>query len=252
MRTAEPRRFDIFDTAAPTITFSPAAPANIVQGTSPAGAVVPYSAGAQRRRRRAARHQRGRRLHARTASRCRRRRRPRSSPTGRRRLPAPSTDSHGNTATTSFTIVVVDTVAPVVTVPAKVTLQATSPAGATYSFSATAVDNVDGAVTAACTPASGSTFAIGSTTVTCTATDNAGNTGSGSFVVTVVDTVEPCWWCRRTSSTLVTPGWHDGVGHLHGVRDGSRPERHGDLFVGGGKRQRIPGDAVVPGRDDDR
>ena len=39
-----------------------------------------------------------------------------------------------------------------------------------------------------CTPASGSTFPIGATTVTCTATDARGNTGSASFTVTVADT----------------------------------------------------------------
>jgi hypothetical protein len=42
-------------------------------------------------------------------------------------------------------------------------------------------------------PASGSTFPVGVTTVTCTATDAAGNTGSASFTVTVtlVDTRAP-------------------------------------------------------------
>ena len=37
-----------------------------------------------------------------------------------------------------------------------------------------------------CTPASGSTFALGTTTVNCTASDAAGNTGTASFNVTVV------------------------------------------------------------------
>ena len=36
-----------------------------------------------------------------------------------------------------------------------------------------------------CTPPSGSTFSFGTTTVTCRATDNAGNTGSSSFKVIV-------------------------------------------------------------------
>ena len=38
-------------------------------------------------------------------------------------------------------------------------------------------------VTLVCTPASGSIFAIGTQTVTCTATDAAGNTGSASFTI---------------------------------------------------------------------
>jgi hypothetical protein len=37
----------------------------------------------------------------------------------------------------------------------------------------------------ACQPASGSSFAIGTTTVTCTATDDEGNVATGSFRVTI-------------------------------------------------------------------
>ena len=40
----------------------------------------------------------------------------------------------------------------------------------------------DGAVPVACAPASGSMFALGSNTVTCNATDAAGNTGKASFI----------------------------------------------------------------------
>jgi hypothetical protein len=84
-----------------------------------------------------------------------------------------------------------DTTAPVLTVPADQTVEATSSAGAGHTFGASATDDVDGNVAATCTPASGSTFALGSTGVTCTATDTAGNTGSASFTVTVQDTTPP-------------------------------------------------------------
>ena len=80
---------------------------------------------------------------------------------------------------------IVDTTAPVVTVPANITVNAISPAGAPVSFSSSAVDAVDGPLTSVCTPASGSTFPIATTTVTCSATDAAGNTGSAAFTVTV-------------------------------------------------------------------
>ncbi len=80
---------------------------------------------------------------------------------------------------------IVDTTAPVVTVPADITVNAVSPAGAPVSFSSSAVDAVDGSLTPVCTPASGSTFPIAVTTVTCSATDAAGNTGSATFTVTV-------------------------------------------------------------------
>ena len=86
---------------------------------------------------------------------------------------------------TPGTFTVQDTTAPVVTVPASMTLEATDPAGATATFSATASDAVDGPSGATCVPASGSTFAIATTTVTCSATDAAGNTGSASFTVMV-------------------------------------------------------------------
>lgn len=84
-----------------------------------------------------------------------------------------------------------DTTPPVVTVPADSTAEATGPAGRAVTFTATAVDETDGALTPTCAPASGSTFALGSTTVTCTAKDAAGNIGSASFHVTVVDTTAP-------------------------------------------------------------
>jgi hypothetical protein len=54
------------------------------------------------------------------------------------------------------------------------------------NFSVTANDACDGAMTPVSTPASGSTFSVGSTTVTSAATDAAGNTGSCSFKVTVL------------------------------------------------------------------
>jgi predicted metallo-beta-lactamase superfamily hydrolase len=102
-----------------------------------------------------------------------------------------ATDTHGNTGSGSFSVTVVDTTSPTVTVPANITTEATGPSGAVVTFSASASDLVDGAITPSCSPASGSTFALGTTTVTCTATDAHGNLGSASFSVTVVDTTPP-------------------------------------------------------------
>lgn len=48
------------------------------------------------------------------------------------------------------------------------------------------IDNCPG-TTVACTPPSGSAFAVGTTTVTCTARDAAGNSASCAFAVTVFD-----------------------------------------------------------------
>ncbi|HXI26964.1 MAG TPA: HYR domain-containing protein, partial [Vicinamibacterales bacterium] len=84
-----------------------------------------------------------------------------------------------------------DAVAPVVTVPASVTIAAAGPLGAPYTYSASALDDVDGVLTPSCSPVSGATFPLGDTTVACSATDAHGNRGSASFVVTVRDSSPP-------------------------------------------------------------
>jgi uncharacterized repeat protein (TIGR01451 family) len=76
--------------------------------------------------------------------------------------------------------------APQLTCPADVTAPATSTSGAVVAYPSPSVSNACGSVMVACTPASGSTFPIGTTTVTCTATDRLGNTGKCTFPVTVV------------------------------------------------------------------
>jgi Tol biopolymer transport system component len=78
-----------------------------------------------------------------------------------------------------------DTTPPRLRVPEDITQEATSSDGAEISFEVSAEDDVDGTVLVECTPASGSIFPIGVTTVECTATDAAGNIGRGSFTVTV-------------------------------------------------------------------
>ncbi len=102
-----------------------------------------------------------------------------------------ATDAAGNKATRSFDVKVVDTIAPAVTVPSNLTLEAISSRGAAATFAASGSDIVSGVVPASCSPASGATFAIGDTVVTCTATDAAGNRGTGRFSVIVRDTTAP-------------------------------------------------------------
>jgi hypothetical protein len=102
-----------------------------------------------------------------------------------------ATDAHGNAASGTFTVTVQDTTPPMLTLPAAQTAEATSAAGAAVTFTATAVDLVDGAVTVGCTPGAGTPFALGTTMVACTATDAHGNAASGSFTVTVADTTPP-------------------------------------------------------------
>jgi len=96
------------------------------------------------------------------------------------------TDSANNTATCSFDITVEDTTAPTVTCPGDINGSTTNPGGAIVTFSPSASDNCDPSPTIICTPSSGSTFPIGTTTVECQATDAAGNTSSPcTFDVTI-------------------------------------------------------------------
>ena len=92
-------------------------------------------------------------------------------------------------AGTNRVVIVDNAIPPQLTLPADITVDATSDAGAVVTYDATATDDVDGAVTATCSPASGETFAIGTTTVDCAATDSSLNTATGSFSVTVNDFV---------------------------------------------------------------
>lgn len=102
-----------------------------------------------------------------------------------------ASDPAGNEVSDSFTAKVEDTTAPALALPSNQTAEATGSGGAAVAFTATASDLVDGAVAVQCAPASGSTFALGTTTVNCSAEDAAGNLATGSFTVTVVDTTPP-------------------------------------------------------------
>jgi len=71
-----------------------------------------------------------------------------------------ATDAAGNVASASFTVTVTepppppDTTAPVLTVPADLTVEATDAAGAVVTYTASATDEVDAAPVVSCTPAS--------------------------------------------------------------------------------------------------
>jgi hypothetical protein len=115
-------------------------------------------------------------------------------PLGVNTVACSATDSHGNTGTENFSITVQDTTPPTIESHADVgPIEATGSSGASVSYTAPAThDLVDGDSVATCTPASGSTFALGDTTVTCDATDAHGNVATPTtFKVTVVDTTPP-------------------------------------------------------------
>jgi hypothetical protein len=89
----------------------------------------------------------------------------------------------------SFTVTVNDTQPPSITCPTNVAAVAApacpAPTATTVTYTTpTATDNCPG-VTVACVPPSGGTFPVGTTTVTCTATDTSSNTATCSFSVKV-------------------------------------------------------------------
>jgi X-Pro dipeptidyl-peptidase len=81
-----------------------------------------------------------------------------------------------------------ETVAPVLgAVPADIATETTDPTGTTVTYTnPTATDNEDPNPTVTCTPASGSKFPIGTTTVSCVATDANGNSSAAKTFNVVV------------------------------------------------------------------
>jgi hypothetical protein len=118
-----------------------------------------------------------------------------SSPSadGVRTVSATITDLAGNTGSVTFSFTI-DTIAPIIAAHDNITgVEATSPSGAVVTYTAPdATDAHDGTLPAVCAPASDSTFPIGTTTVTCNKTDEAGNAAAPTtFTITVQDTTAP-------------------------------------------------------------
>jgi hypothetical protein len=108
-----------------------------------------------------------------------------------------ATDTAGNTASATQTVTVLDIEPPVFvgastfgrTVQSPIRVNATSPLGAVVTYDVPATDNVK-VTSLSCEPMSGSMFPVGTSQVSCTAGDAAGNTASKSFSVTVVGAQE--------------------------------------------------------------
>ncbi|MBI1286578.1 MAG: HYR domain-containing protein [Flavobacteriales bacterium] len=103
-----------------------------------------------------------------------------------------ATDDSGNSSTCTFNVVGEDQEAPTLTnCPADATVSLS--ASCTYtvgSYSATVSDNCDGSPTVSQSPLAGSLIG-GTTTVTITATDASGNSGTCTFVLTPEDVTAP-------------------------------------------------------------
>jgi len=126
-------------------------------------------------------------------------------PVGNTTVTYTATDRSGNSSSATQTVTVIDNTVPIVTPPAAVTLF-TGPTATSCGVTVTdlngtlgtgsATDNCPGvgAVSRTGVP-SGNVFPVGTTTLTYSATDAHGNTGSATQVVTVVDNTPPVISC---------------------------------------------------------
>jgi PKD repeat protein len=116
-----------------------------------------------------------------------------------------ATDEAGNTGSDNVTVTITDTIPPVVNAGPDMTVEQESHAGTQVTLNGTATDTCstrfnftwseNGTVLATSTNATDTTltytFNLGTHVVTLNATDMAGNTGSDTVTVTVVDTTPP-------------------------------------------------------------
>jgi uncharacterized repeat protein (TIGR01451 family) len=120
------------------------------------------------------------------------------------------TDSKGASAACSATVTVIDQTPPAITCPGNQTAECTGPNGAAVSFSPTVSDNCSVGAPS-CTPPSGSTFPIGSTPISCSATDGSENSSSCSSAVTVEDTTPPVISTVSANPNVLWPPNHKMV-----------------------------------------
>ena len=98
---------------------------------------------------------------------------------------------------------------PVIACPANIVINnSTGTCGAVVTFAGTAMDFEDGDISGniIATPASGSVFAVGDTTVVLSVTDSDGNNATCEFTVTVVDNENPIAVCQNVTVNLDASG----------------------------------------------
>jgi HYR domain/Secretion system C-terminal sorting domain/SprB repeat len=115
-----------------------------------------------------------------------------------------ATDAAGNTSTCSFTVTVTDNQPPSwINCPANQSVStAANACNAVVTWSTPSPTDNCSISGSSGSHVSGSTFALGATTVTYTATDGNSNTGSCTFTVTVLDAIAPTALCNNLTVTL--------------------------------------------------
>jgi len=132
-------------------------------------------------------------------------------PVGSTTVSCVATDASNPPTMVEFTIDVEDVTPPQPPIPPSddfSSVEATSSSGATVTWAPVFADDaVDGPVVASCSPVSGSVYALGTTTVSCSATDAAGLVSQPStFDITIVDTTAPTLLNVPTSTITVAAG----------------------------------------------
>jgi len=130
-------------------------------------------------------------------------------------------DFAGNVSTANQNVFIVDNILPDITVPADITEISFSSSGKSIDFSVTTPEEIfpdttvcveDGTTTSI---ASGYLFPVGTTTVSCTATDTSGNSATDTFNVTVLFEFTPSGISGKTSgksgsSFPLAWSWNEG------------------------------------------
>jgi len=110
-------------------------------------------------------------------------------PIGQTTVTTTASDSCGNTTNCTFTITVNPKTYPpiVLTCSSNLTITASTPNGTNVYFTTSAYGGCSSPLNLSSSPPSGSTFPIGQTTVTTTASDSCGNTTNCTFTVMVIN-----------------------------------------------------------------
>lgn len=114
-------------------------------------------------------------------------------------------DANGNVSEGAQAVLVQDTTAPELSVPASIVMEGNQRGGAEVVVDeASAQDGVDDNPVVSCDAESGN-FPVGETVVSCQATDFAGNRSMETFTVTVVDTTAPELTASSSTTSLSPP-----------------------------------------------
>ncbi|WP_257461379.1 HYR domain-containing protein [Archangium lipolyticum] len=133
-------------------------------------------------------------------------------PPGPTRVTVKATDVAGNASECTFTVTVRDTTAPEVGCPGNLTAEAQDATGAPVAISVPAPrDTVTRSPTVSSSHAPGSRFPLGTTEVVVSASDEAGNSASCAFTVTVQDTTAPTLSCPADLAVRMTGASSQGI-----------------------------------------